>query len=80
MVLSIFVLNLRFICILEFLIWNLTIEGMTGFDRWIRFLLSRVLRNPSSLIYGALRANVLNRVKTAFANAFAMPSFAAVVA
>ena len=54
--------------------------GMTGFDRRIRYLYRHaevsILANPREYI----RANVVSRVKNAFASAFATRSFASVVA
>ena len=56
--------------------------GMTGFDRWIRFLpyACRVCISARTHRYTLTSANLVTRVKTAIASAFATPQLAAVVA
>lgn len=54
--------------------------GMTGFDRRIRYLYSHAETPQRVRGRQSIRANAINRVKTAFANAFRAPALAAAVA
>ncbi len=55
-------------------------EGMLGLDSVLISQFACRAELLTLIWFTSLRANVLTRVKTAFANAFAVPSFATAVA